>query len=72
MVDVFEGDGKEGSFLVLVNGLGQYCIWPALRDVPAGWTATGDRGARDRCLAWVEAHWADIRPHPVADAGSSS
>ena len=66
MANPFEAD--TGEFLVLVNGELQYSLWPAFRDVPAGWTATGIAGARQVCLAWIEANWTDMRPKSLLDA----
>ncbi|MGI5341046.1 MbtH family NRPS accessory protein [Streptomyces sp. CA-181903] len=47
---------------VVLNGEGQYAIWPAARELPAGWWPEGVRGARDRCLARVQEVWTDQRP----------
>ena len=55
-------EGGNGDFLVVVNDEGQHSIWPAFRDVPAGWTFLGQRGDRQACLNWIEAHWTDMRP----------
>jgi MbtH protein len=55
-------DDEDGEFLVLVNDEGQYSLWPTFKDVPAGWTAVGPRGARKDCLAYIEEHWTDMRP----------
>ena len=55
-------DDEEGEFLVLVNDEGQYSLWPAFCDVPAGWTTVGPRGPRQECLDYVEANWTDMRP----------
>jgi len=60
MTNPFEND--EGEFLVLVNDEGQYSLWPSSIDVPAGWRATGPRGTREECLAWIDANWTDMRP----------
>jgi uncharacterized protein YbdZ (MbtH family) len=63
MTNPFEDD--EAEYLVLVNEEGQYSLWPAFIDVPAGWTPTGPRGKRQDCLAWVDANWTDIRPRSL-------
>ncbi|MFF9767818.1 AMP-binding protein [Streptomyces sp. NPDC014636] len=47
---------------VVLNGEGQYSIWRADRELPAGWRAEGTSGARERCLARVQEVWADLRP----------
>lgn len=65
MANPFEGDG--GDCRVLVNGEGQYSVWPALREVPRGWTAMEPVGTRQRCLDWIELHWTDMRPRSLAE-----
>ena len=55
-------DDEAGSFLVLRNEEGQYSLWPGHLEVPAGWTPTGPRGARQLCLDWIEENWRDLRP----------
>ncbi|MEV0456702.1 MbtH family protein [Catellatospora methionotrophica] len=47
---------------VVVNDEGQYSIWPADRDRPAGWHAAGFTGTRDQCLRHIEDVWTDMRP----------
>ena len=58
-------DDENGEFLVLNNAEGQYSLWPAFKEVPLGWTSVGPRGIRTDCLAYVEAHWTDMRPKSV-------
>jgi len=65
-------EDEAGQFLVLVNGEGQYSLWPAFRAVPAGWQATGQAGARQACLDWIEAHWTDMRPRSLRDSRSAN
>ena len=60
MTNPFEND--DASFVVLVNGEGQYCLWPESRSVPAGWQVIGPRGHRQECLRWIDEHWVDMRP----------
>jgi MbtH protein len=55
-------DDEDGDFLVLINDEEQYSLWPAFHEVPAGWVTTGPSGSRAECLAWVDAHWTDLRP----------
>jgi MbtH protein len=50
------------SFQVVVNDEGQYSIWPADRDIPAGWRHDGFTGSRDECLAHIDQVWTDLRP----------
>jgi MbtH protein len=60
MTNPFEN--PEGTFLVLVNDEGQYSLWPAFAEVPAGWTVALAETDRQTCLAYVEEHWTDMRP----------
>jgi MbtH protein len=46
-------DDEDGEFLVLINHEEQYSLWPAFKDVPAGCTAVGPRGARKDFLAYI-------------------
>ena len=50
------------EFVVVVNGEGQHSIWWSARELPAGWTATGDTGTREECLARIGELWTDMRP----------
>ena len=58
-------DDEEGEFCVLMNDEEQYSLWPTFKDVPAGWTAVGPRGARHLCLDYIEEHWTDMRPRSL-------
>lgn len=66
MTNPFENENDD--YLVLVNDEGQHSLWPAFREVPAGWTAIGPTGKRKECLAWIEANWTDMRPKSLVDA----
>ncbi len=55
-------DDAEGTFLVLVNGEGQHSLWPEPVTVPQGWTIAHAADSKQSCLAYVEAHWTDMRP----------
>ena len=59
-------DDPDGTFLVLANEEGQHSLWPAFAEVPAGWTIVHERDNRDRCLAYVNEHWTDMRPRSLA------
>jgi len=54
MTNPFENEN--GEYLVLVNHEEQYSLWPAFREIPAGWKAVGPRGKRRECLDWIEAN----------------
>jgi MbtH protein len=57
-----EAAESELRYLVLVNDEEQYSIWPAGREVPAGWHSAGKEGDKQECLAWVDEVWTDMRP----------
>ena len=65
MTNPFENE--EIECLVLVNHEEQYSLWPAFREIPAGWKAAGPKGKRKECLDWVDANWTDMRPKSLAD-----
>ncbi|MDF9815297.1 MbtH family NRPS accessory protein [Streptomyces sp. SPB162] len=50
------------SYTVVVNDEEQYSIWPADREIPAGWREGGPRGSKEECLAHIEEVWTDMRP----------
>jgi MbtH protein len=47
---------------VVINDEEQYSIWPAERDLPAGWRREGFTGTEDECLAYIDEVWTDMRP----------
>jgi MbtH protein len=49
-------------FVVVLNHEEQCSIWPADRELPAGWRAEGTSGTRPVCLARIEQLWTDMRP----------
>jgi uncharacterized protein YbdZ (MbtH family) len=60
MANPFESEGMD--YLVLANLEEMYSIWPAVREIPEGWTAVGPKGERQFCLDWIDSHWTDMRP----------
>ncbi|WP_202034938.1 MbtH family protein [Streptomyces albus subsp. chlorinus] len=58
----FLGDDDTVACVVVINDAGQYSIWPADMDVPAGWHGTGFSGSRAACLTHIDETWTD----PVA------
>jgi MbtH protein len=44
-------------YQVVVNEEEQYSIWPADREVPAGWRGAGTAGRKDECLTYIESVW---------------
>jgi MbtH protein len=55
-------DDETRTFAVVVNHEEQYSIWPADREPPAGWRATGFTGAKAECLAHIDEVWTDMLP----------
>jgi Uncharacterized protein conserved in bacteria len=55
-------DDERAVFEVVVNHEEQYSIWPADREIPAGWRAVGTRGTKAECLAHINEVWTDMRP----------
>ncbi|MER5210215.1 MbtH family NRPS accessory protein [Streptomyces sp. NPDC002838] len=47
---------------VVFNDEEQYSLWPAGRELPAGWHAEGTEGTREECLARIAEVWTDMRP----------
>jgi MbtH protein len=62
---------EEVTYKVVVNQELQYSIWPADREIPAGWTEEGTSGTRAACLEHVERVWTDMRPASFWGVGSS-
>ncbi|MFH8902567.1 MbtH family protein [Streptomyces coeruleorubidus] len=50
------------GYRVVLNAEEQYSIWPAGRELPAGWSAEGTQGTREECLARIDEVWTDMRP----------
>ncbi|GAA1279970.1 MbtH family protein [Streptomyces javensis] len=61
-------DNPDGTFLVLVNDEGQYSLWPAFAEVPAGWEVVVQETDRKTCLDYIEANWTDMRPKSLIEA----
>ncbi len=55
-------DDDTRVYAVVVNDEEQYSIWPADRDLPAGWRAEGVSGTKQECLAHIDEVWTDMRP----------
>ena len=59
---------QERSYQVVVNHEEQYSIWPADRDLPAGWQAEGTSGSKAACLERIEQVWTDMRPRSLRES----
>lgn len=61
----FNIDGDR--FVVLTNSELQYSLWPSGKAIPSGWSCVFAAASKAECLAYVEAHWTDLRPLSVRD-----
>jgi MbtH protein len=52
---------------VVMNHEEQYSIWPAGRQIPEGWSATGFSGTKEECLEHIKEVWTDMRPKSLRD-----
>ena len=59
-VDAYTIDGD--LLKVIINAEGQYSIWPAKKETPAGWKETGFAGSKTECSQYVDQEWTDMRP----------
>ena len=60
-------DDENGTFYVLINDEGQYCLWPTFVDVPAGWSAVQEPASRQACLDYINQTWTDMRPRSLIE-----
>jgi MbtH protein len=58
-------DDDRSTYQVLVNHEKQYSLWPASKEVPAGWRQVGPIGEKRDCLDYIERVWTDMRPLSV-------
>jgi MbtH protein len=65
MANPFENE--DGLYLTLVNDEGQYSLWPAFAEVPAGWTVAHGEDTRQACLDYIEENWTDMRPKSLVE-----
>jgi MbtH protein len=66
MTNPFEDEDR--PYLALRNDEGQYSLWPAWLEVPAGWQVALPSASRAECLAYIEENWVDMRPRSLAEA----
>jgi MbtH protein len=57
----------EQHYVVVRNEEEQYSIWPAGREIPAGWTGCGVTGPKQLCLDHIETVWTDMRPRSLRE-----
>ncbi|MGF7045582.1 MbtH protein [Paenibacillus sp. DS2015] len=63
MTNPFEN--TDGTYLVLMNDEGQYSLWPAFAQIPAGWNVVYEQASRQECLNHINSQWTDMRPKSV-------
>jgi MbtH protein len=65
MTNPFEDENA--TYHVLVNGEGQYSLWPSFKDVPQGWTIAKKSDSRAACLDYINQNWTDMRPNSLIE-----
>ena len=66
MTNPFED--PDASYVVLVNDEGQHSLWPVFVDVTEGWRVVFGKAGREKCLAFIEESWRDMRPKSLIEA----
>ncbi|MFF3291876.1 MbtH family protein [Streptomyces sp. NPDC003023] len=61
-------EDENANYFVLVNDEGQYSLWPAFAEVPAGWTVAHGEAARQECVDHINTNWTDMRPKSLVQA----
>lgn len=49
-------------FIALINAEEQYSIWPAKKEIPAGWKVVGPSGSKQEISTYIDKNWTDMRP----------
>ena len=70
MINPFENE--DGTYVVLMNEEGQYSLWSAFLDVPAGWAVVYGEESRLVCLDYINSQWCDMRPNSLKSVTSLS
>ncbi|MEN1987956.1 MbtH family protein [Paenibacillus hubeiensis] len=65
MTNPFERE--DGNYVVLMNDEGQYSLWPASIEIPAGWTMMLGKAKRRVCLDYIAEQWTDLKPISLFD-----
>jgi MbtH protein len=60
-------EDPDGTYHVLVNHEGQYSLWPAFVEVPAGWTIEVQDTDRQAALDHINETWTDMRPRSLVE-----
>jgi amino acid adenylation domain-containing protein len=61
------GGTGDQPWQVLRNAEGQYSLWPAETEIPAGWRVEFSGGDREQCRVYVESQWTDLLPTSLAE-----
>jgi MbtH protein len=64
-------DDEDGTFYVLINDEGQYCLRPTFVDVPAGWNCIYEPASGQACLDNINQTWTDMRLRSLFEADES-
>ncbi|MDM5207897.1 MbtH family protein [Cytobacillus kochii] len=56
-------DQKDSMYLVLMNNIGQYSVWPSYIDVPTGWQVVWGETTLSSCHQYIEEHWESLLPN---------
>ena len=62
-----QDDQDDGIYEVVVNGEGQYSIWPSEKTLPLGWEKVGKQGTKIACLEYIDQTWTDMRPRSLRE-----
>ncbi len=57
-----ETDEDPTIYLVVQSAQQRYSLWPADRNIPAGWRHIGASGSRATCLQYIEQVWTELTP----------
>jgi MbtH protein len=57
-----ESSEDNRTYVAVLNHEEQYSIWPADREIPAGWRSAGKTGTKQECLDYISEVWTDMRP----------
>lgn len=70
---MFDDDEPDSTpYVVVCNDEEQYSVWPAGRDIPAGWREAGPTAPKKDCLAFIDEVWTDMRPLSLRRAMESA
>jgi MbtH protein len=50
------------QYFVVINEEEQYSIWPEGLELPDGWQSVAAAMPKDKCLAYIDEVWTDMRP----------